>query len=84
MGSKYKIEVQNINEAGQVPSDGCNCITFYNPPGNTGTLYVNDMPITPGNMFMVAGLAGEQDFTVYNVNFTVSEKYFYIRKNYLQ
>lgn len=82
---KYRNEITNLGGNGQVPALECNCITFYNPPGNLTNLVVNKMPITPGCMFMLAGLEGEQDTSIYEVVLgSVSEVFYVIRKYYVE
>lgn len=82
---KYYNEITNINGPGNVMADGCNSITFYSPPDNTGTLRVNNLPVKSGCMFGLDGLEGEQDQTVYDVkidNIGASDAYYVIRKFY--
>lgn len=83
MDRKVRFDSRNLN-TGNVPADNCNCISFYNPTGNVGTFYINNVPVPPGAIYTLACLAGEIDTTVYNARFTsTSEKYFVTRKYYI-
>lgn len=84
MNKKYRNETTNINGNGNVSADGCNCITFYNPPGNTQEFLVNNMPVKVGCIFALEGHAGEMDTTVYDIKVNVAtEQYYVIKKFYL-
>ena len=63
---KYYNEITNINGPGNVMADGCNSITFYSPPDNTGTLRVNNLPVKYACLFGFNGLDGEQDSITYD------------------
>ena len=83
MKKKYRNETTNINGNGQVNADGCNCITFYNPPSNTNTFFVNSMPVNVGCIFALEGHAGEEDTSLYDVRVTsTTDLYFVIKKFY--
>jgi len=74
------MDITNIPlTAGQIVSQ-CNEICFHNVSGNTGVLYVNDMPVKPGCIFSLGGHPGEVDQTIYNTRITgaVGTDYFYV------
>lgn len=78
-GKKFFHQMTNINKSGPIESQGCNAICFYSPSSNTGTLYVNDIPVPSGCILSLEGLEGERDMTIYNVKYdsTIAGDYFY-------
>jgi len=68
MARKYVIEVAIYNKNQQIKSN-CNSVTFVNPVGSGVNFTVNDIPVIEGNELEISGLEGEEDTTLYIVNF---------------